>query len=51
MGANEKKYVHEISKQSTYLQKGKKNSQKKNREGDWNLNLYQKFIISLWQKA
>lgn len=29
MGANEKKYIHEISKQSTYLQIGKKNSQKK----------------------
>lgn len=38
MGENEKKYIHEISKQSTYLQIGKKNSQK-DREGDWNLNL------------
>lgn len=50
MGANTINYIQEIRKQSTYLQKEKKNSQK-NRKRGWNLNLYQKLIISLWQKA
>lgn len=48
MGASEKKYICELSKQNTNLQKWKKNSQKKkNREVDWDSILFQKLFISL----